>query len=74
MRLEPARRTTARTEPAALPPYGHGTLAAGIRSRMIANVNGLTVHMLEAGHETAGRGPPCCSCTASPSSPTAGAR
>jgi pimeloyl-ACP methyl ester carboxylesterase len=38
-----------------LPPYGNGTLPAGIRSRSIANVNGLTVHVLEAGYETAGR-------------------
>jgi pimeloyl-ACP methyl ester carboxylesterase len=27
----------------------------GIRSRTVANVNGLTVHMLEAGYETSGR-------------------
>ena len=32
-----------------LPPYGNGTLPAGIRSRLIDNVNGMTVHMLEAG-------------------------
>src|SRR3984957_5319644 len=38
-----------------LPPYGNGTIPAGIRSRAVANVNGLTVHMLEAGYETAGR-------------------
>ena len=38
-----------------LPPYGNGTLLAGIRSRTVANVNGLTVHLLEAGFETAGR-------------------
>lgn len=37
------------------PPYGNGTLPAGIRSRHIANVNGLTVHILEAGFETPGR-------------------
>ena len=40
---------------AGLPPYGNGTLPPGIRSRAIANVNGLTVHILEAGYETAGR-------------------
>ena len=34
---------------------GNGTLAAGIRSRQIANVNGLTVHILEAGYEAPGR-------------------
>jgi pimeloyl-ACP methyl ester carboxylesterase len=38
-----------------LPPYGNSTLQAGIRSRRIPNVNGLTVHMLEAGFETQGR-------------------
>src|SRR5436305_785690 len=32
-----------------LPAYGNGTLPAGIRSRRIAGVNGLTVHILEAG-------------------------
>jgi pimeloyl-ACP methyl ester carboxylesterase len=37
-----------------LPPYGNGTQPAGIRSRSVANVNGLTVHVLEAGYETAG--------------------
>jgi pimeloyl-ACP methyl ester carboxylesterase len=41
-----------------LPPYGNGTLPAGIRSRHIANNNGLVVHILEAGFETAG-GRPC---------------
>ena len=35
--------------------YGQTTLAAGIRSRFVANVNGLTMHVLEAGYETAGR-------------------
>lgn len=38
-----------------LPPYGNATLPLGIRSRRIANVNGLTVHILEAGHETPNR-------------------
>ena len=38
-----------------LPPYGNGTLPTGIRSRHIANVNGMTVHILEAGYETPGR-------------------
>ena len=40
-----------------LPPYGNGTLPAGIRSRTVDNNNGLMVHMLEAGFETPGR--PC---------------
>jgi pimeloyl-ACP methyl ester carboxylesterase len=38
-----------------LPPYGNDRLPAGVRSRRIANVNGMTVHILEAGHETPGR-------------------
>src|SRR5262252_7968535 len=41
----------------ALPPYGNGTLAAGIRSRHVNNNNGLMVHVLEAGFESPGR--PC---------------
>jgi pimeloyl-ACP methyl ester carboxylesterase len=40
------------TDLASLPPYGNGTLPPGIRSRVIAGVNGLAVHILEAGHET----------------------
>jgi len=40
-----------------LPPYGNGTLAAGIRSRVVNNNNGLMVHVLEAGFESPGR--PC---------------
>src|SRR6266567_5562604 len=38
-----------------LPVYANGTIPAGIRSRQIANVNGMTVHILEAGYETPGR-------------------
>src|SRR5438270_848291 len=38
-----------------LPPYGNGTLPGGIRSCHIANVNGMTVHILETGYETPGR-------------------
>src|SRR5215469_15283972 len=44
-----------RTDIASLPPYGNGTLPPGTRSRAIANVNGLTVHILEAGYETPDR-------------------
>ncbi|SFO33308.1 alpha/beta hydrolase fold [Sphingomonas sp. OK281] len=36
-------------------PYGNGTLPAGIRSRMIRGVNGLDMHILEAGFEGSGR-------------------
>ena len=50
-----ARPGQVRTDSASLPPYGNSTIPAGIRSRTVANVNGLTVHMLEAGYETAGR-------------------
>jgi pimeloyl-ACP methyl ester carboxylesterase len=44
-----------RTDIASLPPYGNSTIPPGIRSRRVANVNGLTVHRLEAGYETPGR-------------------
>ena len=37
--------------------YGNVPLPPGIRSRMIEGINGLTVHLLEAGFETANR--PC---------------
>ena len=36
-------------------PYGEGTLPKGVRSRMIHGVNGLDVHILEAGYESPGR-------------------
>ena len=51
----PARAAIVRTDLDKLPPYGNGTLPPGIRSRAIANVNGLTVHILEAGYQTSGR-------------------
>ncbi len=35
--------------------YGEGTLPTGVRSRMIHGVNGLDVHILEAGYESRGR-------------------
>jgi pimeloyl-ACP methyl ester carboxylesterase len=38
-------------------PLDTGVLPAGIRARFVQNINGLTVHMLEAGFETPGR--PC---------------
>jgi pimeloyl-ACP methyl ester carboxylesterase len=50
-----ARAAIVRTDIASLPPYGNGTLPPGIRSRTVGNVNGLTVHMLEAGFESPGR-------------------
>jgi pimeloyl-ACP methyl ester carboxylesterase len=50
-----AHAAIVRTDFSRLPPYGNGTIPAGIRSRQIANVNGMTVHILEAGYETPGR-------------------
>ena len=35
--------------------YGAGTLPAGIRSRLVTGVNGITMHVLEAGYDTPGR-------------------
>jgi pimeloyl-ACP methyl ester carboxylesterase len=45
----------AQARQAELPPYGNGTIPRGIRARYVENVNGLRVHMLEAGFETPGR-------------------
>src|SRR5258706_11825946 len=50
-----ARAAIVRTDFSTLPPYGNDTLPPGVRSRHIAGVNGLTVHILEAGYETPGR-------------------
>lgn len=43
------------SQPAPGEPYGLGTLPAGIRSRIVPGVNGIAMHVLEAGHETPGR-------------------
>ena len=51
----PARAAIVNTDFRNLPPYGNGTLPAGVRARLIPNVNGLTVNILEAGFETPGR-------------------
>lgn len=40
-----------------LPPLPPGALPAGVRSRFVDDVNGLRMHLLEAGHEQPGR--PC---------------
>jgi pimeloyl-ACP methyl ester carboxylesterase len=40
---------------AALPPLDPGVLASGIRSRFVADINGLRMHVLEAGFEPGGR-------------------
>jgi pimeloyl-ACP methyl ester carboxylesterase len=51
----PPAQTAIAHDAAGVPPYGNGTLASGIRSRLIAGVNGLAVHILEAGWEGARR-------------------
>ncbi len=51
----PARAQLTNADFRDLPPYGNGTLPAGVRARLIPNVNGLTVNILEAGFETPGR-------------------
>jgi pimeloyl-ACP methyl ester carboxylesterase len=53
----PARAAIVRLAAAHLPPYGNSRLPAGIRSRVVTNINGLAIHILEAGFETKGR--PC---------------
>jgi pimeloyl-ACP methyl ester carboxylesterase len=49
------RAAIVNTDFSKLPPYGNGAIPTGIRSRHIPNVNGMTVHILEAGYETSGR-------------------
>jgi hypothetical protein len=53
----PARAAIVRTDDSSLPPYGNSTLPPGIRSRIVNNINGLAMHVLEAGFEPKGR--PC---------------
>jgi len=59
----------------AIAAFDQTALPAGIRSRFVDNINGLTMHMLEAGYahggETRDRPASCC-CTAFRSSPIAG--
>jgi pimeloyl-ACP methyl ester carboxylesterase len=55
LQLTPTQAAIVSTDLASLPPYGNGTLPPGIRSRTASNVNGLTVHFLEAGFETPDR-------------------
>jgi pimeloyl-ACP methyl ester carboxylesterase len=45
------------TDASGLPPYGGSTLPPGIRSRIIGNINGLAMHVLEAGFAEKAR--PC---------------
>ena len=51
----PARAAIVRTNFIGAAPYGNGTLPVGVRARHIPNVNGMNVHILEAGYETPGR-------------------
>jgi pimeloyl-ACP methyl ester carboxylesterase len=48
----PARAAIVSADFRGVPPYGNGTLPTGVRPRLIPNVNGLTVNILEAGFET----------------------
>jgi len=52
-----AQAAPQRPQTDAQPPetYGAGTLAAGVRSRIISGVNGISMHVLEAGYEPPGR-------------------
>src|SRR5690349_18747372 len=50
-----ARAAIVQTDFSKLAPYGNGALPPGIRSRHIANVNGLEVHILESGYESENR-------------------
>jgi pimeloyl-ACP methyl ester carboxylesterase len=53
----PVRSAIMRTDISKLPPYGNSTLPPGVRSRIVNNINGLAMHVLEAGYETKAR--PC---------------
>lgn len=53
--LQPARANPKQGTDMTALSYGRGTLPAGVRSRMIHEVNGLDVHILEAGFESPGR-------------------
>jgi len=50
-----ARSAIVRLGVDSLQPYGKSTLPAGIRSRVVKSINGLAIHILEAGFETQGR-------------------
>jgi pimeloyl-ACP methyl ester carboxylesterase len=43
------RRMGAKADDVELGPYGNGNLPEGIRTRMVPDVNGMTMHVLEAG-------------------------
>ena len=48
----PPRAALVGADVAGLPSYGNSTLPSAIRSRIVTNVNGLAMHVLEAGFET----------------------
>ena len=54
-RLRSPLSCASESEVVALPPYGNGTLPPGIRSHMATNINGLSMHVLEAGFDESGR-------------------
>ena len=43
------------TQAAGIGPYDPATLPAGIRSRFVRNINGITMHVLEAGYQSGDR-------------------
>jgi alpha/beta hydrolase fold len=49
------RAGDAQTPPAPIGPYSADVLPAGIRSRFVENINGLRMHVLEAGFSPKGR-------------------
>jgi pimeloyl-ACP methyl ester carboxylesterase len=53
--LRPARANPLGETELTTSTYAQGTLPKGVRSRMIHGINGLDVHVLEAGHESPGR-------------------
>jgi pimeloyl-ACP methyl ester carboxylesterase len=53
----PVRSAIVRVDISKLAPYGNATLPPGVRSRIVNNINGLAIHVLETGYETKGR--PC---------------
>ncbi len=55
-------------------PLPSSVLPAGVRVRILPGINGLDIHVLEAGLRDKRAGRRCCCCTAFPSSPIAGAR
>jgi pimeloyl-ACP methyl ester carboxylesterase len=52
-----ARGAIVKTDIGKLPAFGNSTLPSGIRSRIVSNINGVTMHVLEAGFEP--KGQPC---------------